>query len=98
MIRASSPVATTDFGMGKARVPGYRRVLALSALAIALQGAGVHALASPTLAPQAYSIASGSLAQVLARFASEGGFTLQYTSELTRGLVFSSTSSSVSRR
>ena len=65
MIRSSSPVATTDLAMAKPRVPSYRRVLALSALAIALQGAGVHALAAPTQAPQAYSIASGSLAQVL---------------------------------
>ncbi|MFJ4453372.1 TonB-dependent siderophore receptor [Pseudomonas sp. NPDC089392] len=86
MIRSYSPVAMTDFTMGKARTPGYRRVLALSALALALQGIGVHAMAAPAQAPQAYSIASGSLAQVLARFASEGGFTLQYTSELTRGM------------
>ena len=86
MIRSSSPVATTGLAMVQPRVPSYRRILALSALAIALQGVGVHALAAPVQAPQAYSIASGSLAQVLARFASEGGFTLQYTSELTRGL------------
>ncbi|MGM3215789.1 STN domain-containing protein [Pseudomonas sp. PhalM4] len=86
MIHSSSPVATTGFAMVQPRVPSYRRILALSALAIALQGVGVHALAAPVQAPQAYSIASGSLAQVLARFASEGGFTLQYTSELTRGL------------
>ncbi len=86
MIRSSSAVVMTDRSMGNARVPGYRRALALSALAIALLGAGVHAQAASVQAPQAYSIASGSLAQVLARFASEGGFTLQYTSELTRGL------------
>ncbi|MGJ7550806.1 TonB-dependent siderophore receptor [Pseudomonas alloputida] len=56
------------------------------ALAVALQSASLSAFAAPAQAPHAYSIASGSLAQVLARFASESGITLQYTSELTRGL------------
>ena len=75
MIRTSSP-----------RNPGYRQLLALSALTLALQGASLSALAAPAHAPQAYSIASGSLAQVLARFASEGGVTLQYTPALVRDL------------
>jgi outer membrane receptor for ferric coprogen and ferric-rhodotorulic acid len=56
------------------------------ALAIALQGCVISATAAAAQAPHAYSINAGSLAQVLARFASEGGITLQYTSELTRGL------------
>ncbi|MDG9883788.1 TonB-dependent receptor [Pseudomonas sp. GD04058] len=69
MIRSSS-----------SRNPGYRHLLALSALTLALQGASLPAMA--VQAPQAYSIASGSLAQVLARFASEGGVTLQYSPAL----------------
>lgn len=87
MIRSSSTRLTTDPIMGKPRASSYRRVLALSALAIALQGSGASALAAPEKAQHGYSIASGSLAQVLGRFASEGGITLQYTSELTRGLT-----------
>ncbi len=86
MIRASSPVSTAALTFARPRPLNARRVLALSALAIALQGIGVSALAAPVQAPHAYSIASGSLAQVLARFASEGGITLQYTSQLTHGL------------
>lgn len=86
MTRSSSLVFTPAHRAGKAQAPGYRRVIALSALAMALHGVGLPAYAATAHAPQAYSISSGSLAQVLARFASEGGVTLQYTSELTRGL------------
>jgi len=82
MIRASSPARHSVRAMGKPR-----QLLALSALAIALQGFAASTSAAPVQAPQAYSIAAGNLAQVLARFASEGGVTLQYTSELTRGLA-----------
>ncbi|MBK5003230.1 TonB-dependent siderophore receptor [Pseudomonas sp. S31] len=86
MIRSSSPDATPVHAMDKPRTPRYRQVLALSTLAIALQGLDSHAWAAASQAPHSYSIASGSLAQVLARFASEGGVTLQYPSELTRNL------------
>ena len=77
MIRSSRPVSST------AR---YRRALGLSALALALQGVASTASAAPVQAPQTWSIGSGSLAQVLARFASESGVTLQYSPELARGL------------
>ncbi len=87
MIRSFSPDATTVHAMEKPRTPRYRQVLALSTLAIALQGFASHAWAAPAQAAHSYSIASGSLSQVLARFASEGGITLQYPSELTRNLT-----------
>ena len=77
MIRTSLPASST---------PRYRRALALSALAIALQGASLASSAAPVQAPQTWSINAGSLAQVLARFASDSGVTLQYSPELARGL------------
>ncbi|MGE8410364.1 MAG: TonB-dependent siderophore receptor [Pseudomonas sp.] len=77
MIRTSLPASSTR---------RYRRALALSALAIALQGASLAASAAPVQAPQTWSINAGSLAQVLARFASDSGVTLQYSPELARGL------------
>ncbi|WP_110968790.1 TonB-dependent siderophore receptor [Pseudomonas huaxiensis] len=86
MIHASTAVSHTVPALDKPCAPRYRRMLALSALTLALQGLGVCAWAAPIQAPQTYSIGSGSLAQVLARFASEGGITLQYTPELARGL------------
>jgi len=63
--------------------PHPRQFLALSLLTLALHA---NAGAPPDRVPHAYSIGAGSLAQVLARFASEGGITLQYSPALTQGL------------
>ncbi|MFD2644191.1 TonB-dependent siderophore receptor [Pseudomonas japonica] len=70
--------------MIRAASPRPRQLLALSLLTLALHAAS--ASAAPAQAPHAYSIGADSLAQVLARFASEGGITLQYSPALTQGL------------
>lgn len=72
--------------MIRAASPHPRQLLALSLLTLALHGITPMANAAPASAPHSYSIAAGSLAQVLARFASEGGITLQYSPALTQGL------------
>ncbi len=71
--------------MIRAASPHPRQLLALSLLTLALHGIAPTAQAAPASAPHSYSIAAGSLAQVLARFASEGGITLQYSPALTQG-------------
>ena len=72
--------------MIRAASPHPRQLLALSLLTLALHGIAPAANAAPASAPHSYSIGAGSLAQVLARFASEGGITLQYSPALTQGL------------
>ncbi|KAF1072989.1 MAG: Ferric-pseudobactin 358 receptor [Pseudomonas citronellolis] len=69
----------------KQRTRAPRHLLALSALAVALQALPPLALAASG-DTHAYAIQAGSLSQALSRFAAEARITVQYAPELTQGL------------
>jgi len=61
--------------------------LTVSLLALALLAASPATLATTSSAPQHYNIAAASLSQALASFSEEARISVQYTPELTRGLL-----------
>ncbi|MDN6873341.1 TonB-dependent siderophore receptor [Pseudomonas citronellolis] len=81
-----TPASTTRRAAPGQRLAQPRRLLALSALAMALQSAMPLAQAAPEAAGHTYSIQAGSLGQALSRFAAQAQITVQFSPDLTQGL------------